>query len=224
MTTNNTENINIDALVKFLDQNDPTQLLELRKNHPAFASYFFADGITLKGGDPEKKANAQKEEDRLRAMLYLTKTSLTSVNTTGKELLVRLQGSLRANSRYQMINQIIILISSAAILGTIKAEFGKEYDWIKFIAPSLVLLSSAITIILKTRRESFVLNNQSLTDLGGKLIEHTNSALFVLDEIEVLLRYFDSKTANKAIEKANKIAADMNLICEKIKMSWIRKK
>lgn len=207
MTTD--PNPSIKDLVRFLQVHDQPQLDELKAIHSEYAADFEASGIALAGTD----------EDRCRARLYLCKTALEAAQVVGLGLIKGVRSKLQSLSSFQMINQIVVLISGATILSTLQNEF-KDHPWVKYIAPTLVLLGSILTIISKWKSEALVLGNHNLSDLTGKLVENVNTARVIIAELNIQLEYFDLAEAQKLIVQANDLAKDMNQISDQINISW----
>ncbi len=198
----------INEVVSFLDRNDAPKLEQLRKKFPQFSEELEIGDIL--GEDDDIK----KEEFTFR--LEVATAGLTAIQNKAIENLEALKQKVRSLNNVQLTGQVIVLISGAAILGMIEKDLGKEWTWLKYLAPSLVLLSSILTLWAKNRSELIFSPGKTINDSVGELITLKNQSIQIIGEIGIVMKYFDLENAKILISSANETARKMNDLIEKI--------
>ena len=204
MTTN--KSLKINNIVDFLERKDKNSLEDLISRFPQFRKEL--KGITLNTESPGL--------DELRFRVEVSRSGLQSIYTQSEKAFITLKTRLKKLNSIQLLSQVIIIISGATILSTIQQNLGDQYNVFKFVAPSLVLVGSILTLIAKNKSESFLTGNENLYEITSKLISYKSEAKNLLRELEILTSYFSSERASIIIEKANKLASEMDITIEKI--------
>ncbi len=200
MTNNNQSKINF--LVSFLNSNDKNKLVSLKQKFEEFQEYL-EPGVIM-GTDEESTAI---EEYKFR--LEVCNAGLLSIFKRAEQTISQLRIRLKKLNNIQLVSQLIVLLSGATILSTLQNDFEENYKWLKFVAPSLVLVASILTIWAKNKSESFLTGNKNLYESTSNLISLKNQANFILAEIQVLQKYFNLESAKTTIEAANDTAKKM---------------
>jgi len=213
----NTDTPDIHGIVRLLETYDTPKLGQLREKYPQYEAYLESEGVALPA-----KGNAVNE---YKFKLDASRTSLNTVYDKADKVLAQLLKKLKKIKRLELTNQIIILVSGAAILSMIQKEFGTNYIWIKYVPPTLILISSVITIIIKNRSESFFSGNQSLYALASNLQVSMNKAFYIREEMDIIQNIeahygnLDQSKAKRLIEQTNTLASDMLQTLSKISFS-----
>lgn len=200
MTSNNQSKINF--LVSYLNTNEKNKLVTLKQKFEEFKDYL-EPGVIME--TDEKTTEVEEYKFRLE----VCNTGLLSIFKKAEQNISELRIRLKKLNTIQLISQLIVLLSGATILSTIQSDFGGNYKGLKFIAPSLVLVASILTIWAKNKSESFLTGNKNLYESTSNLITLKNQANFLLAEIKILQKYFNLENAKATIESANDTAKKM---------------
>lgn len=205
-------------LIFLLEKYDTRSLNDLRRQYPRYRAYLEPDGVALVA-----KANVTSDEYRFR--LNVCKKGLEGALSSASLALPQLVEKLKRLRNLELINQIIIFISGATILSMVRKDLGNSYNWVKYIAPSLVLISSVITIIVKNRSVSFFSGNQNLYQLVSSLGILMNTANYLTQDIDIIqeidsrLGSFDVENAKRLIGQSNTLAKEIMLLLSKTTFS-----
>jgi hypothetical protein len=200
MTSNNQSKINY--LVSFLNRNDKDKLVTLKQKFEEFQDYL-EPGVIMETDEISPKIAEYKFR------LEVCNSGLLSIFKDAEKKVSQLRIKLKNLNNLQLVSQLIVLLSGATILLTLQNNFGENYTWLKYIAPSLVLIASILTIWAKNKSESFLTGNKNLYESTSNLITLKNQANFLLAEITIIQKYFDLEKAKATIEAANDIAKKM---------------
>ena len=209
MKSNNPSEINY--LVRYLNNNDKNRLITLKQKFEEFKGYLEEPEPGIIMGTDEKSSEIEEYKFRLE----VCNAGLLSIFNKAEQVISQLRIKLKKLNNIQLVSQLIVLLSGATILSTLQNDFDEEYKWLKFIAPSLVLVASILTIWAKNKSESFLTGNKNLYESTSNLITLKNQASFLLAEIIITQKYFNLEKAKATIEAANDTAKKMNEEIEK---------
>jgi hypothetical protein len=192
----------INFLVSYLNNNDKNKLVTLKQKFEEFQEYL-EPGIILESN--EKIFEIEEYKFRLE----LCNVGLLSIFKKAEQDILKSRIKLKKINNIQIVSQLIVLLSGATILLTLQDDFGGNFKWLKYIAPSLVLVASILTIWAKNKSESFLVGNKNLYESTSNLITLKNQASFLLAEITILQNFFNLERVKATIEAANDTAKKM---------------
>lgn len=196
----------INEIVNFLDTNDKKQLENLKIEFPKF-QHLLEPGIML-GDDDE----TYSEEEDYRFRLNLAKKGVQASVKRGEKRFIELDKKLKRLNDIQFYSQVITLLSGTAILIMLDKTMGESYNWIKYIAPILVLLSSLLSLIAKNKAKSFLGGDKDLYKLTSEINILLAEEKSLLRDIESSIENFSLEKVKPLIDKTNKVIKDMDII------------
>lgn len=188
-------------IVNFLDIHDKKTIENLKIEFPDFA-IFLKPGIVL--------TDEYSDEAYYKFKVKLVTSGLNSMQEKGEYKLQELQKKRKTLNNIQFISQIVTFISGSTLLAMINSE-----SIIKYVAPTLVLIASILTIWSKNRAEPFLGGNESIYKFANELIVLTSKARSLLSELELVSQLFNLEKAVPLVDSANNIAEEMDIIIKK---------
>lgn len=205
MTTNQPK---INEIVNYLKNFDNDQLNSLKKEFPEYEK-FLKPGIIL--GDE----NEGTENEEYKFRLAVAEKGLRVIFMDSEKLYIKLKPKLKSINNVDLTSQIISLIGGATMLTLIEKDLGAAYNWIKYIAPGAIVISSLLSLFAKNRLESTLGGEDNLFKLTNTIIQYNAEAKALLAEIEVSKTFFAIEKAKGIIESANKLAKEMEVVINK---------
>jgi hypothetical protein len=224
MKTNKENDIDFQKVMAFLETNNEKAIEELRKENP-FYEQIFSSGELLNEDD-----NYEVNEE----LIGLKKAQLKGIEKTLPELIkkadykiTQLRNTLKKLRRYQFISKLVTLVSGSVILATLVIVYAQQsasntgemtevvqtfsYNYLDFIAPSLVLLSSILNLYYDYKIEDFLGGNKQ--EQVKRLIENRSQAkTLLLYDITPLKQHFIYQLSDTIITKAAAITSELEKI------------
>lgn len=196
-------NLSIDKIVDFLREYNSDEYRRVERDRPLNAS--------LTGGGDDQSLG----DEEIKYRLNVAKSGLANVVAPSQMAFDAAKGKLKKLNTWQLIGQIVVLLSGATILGTIQSTFAKDWGYFNLIAPSLVLIGSIITLVHKNKSQAWI-GGETLDSLCGKLLSANTSAKMMLINIDILNKFYDRDKAKTVIDESNKLIIDLTDTITKI--------
>lgn len=190
-------NAKINGLVKYLFKYDAKEIEILKTEFSDYTAFLEEEGIAM-------PASANEAENRFK--MRVAKEVLSDLTVKADEIIPKLKTKLKVLNQIQLASQIIVIVSGASVFSLLRVD----YPWIKLVAPSLILVSSILTIVVKNRSESMVNDDKSIYKLVSDLITYRSEAKFVLPEIKTATKFYNHEVAGNIIERSNALALKMD--------------
>lgn len=226
MKTKSNDNKDFQIVMAFLEENNKNAILELRKENPEYEQ-IFSSGELLSVDDEkgvEKKLIALK-----KAQLKGIEKALPELIKRTIEKIEKLRNTLKKLRRYQFISKLITLISGSVILTTliilssyasgvasnelidnvVSTQGNKlAVNYLDFIAPSLVLLSSILTLFYDYKIEDYLGGNKQ-EKLKKLIANNAQAKTLLLYDIKPLKKHFVYQLSDNVIKRAAEITSEL---------------
>ena len=168
-----------------------------------------ADKPLTKAAKAAAPLNIETENVKVKFELDVSKKFLSNALDTVNKTIPKQKKILKRYNNIQLVSQIIICISSASIFAVLQIE---ESGLLKYIIPSLTLVSSLLTLYANNRYSLLTMGEDNLNVTIGELAALKAEAELLLMQSDSLERIFDETSALNVIESSNDIAKRMLVI------------
>ncbi len=189
----------INEIVNYLDTNDKGVLESLKIEYPKF-QHLLEPGIMLAADEPDNQ-----EEEKYKFILSTTKKALETAFKKASPIFEKTRLKLKKLNKVDYYSQIVTLISGGAILATIQDDYKETYGFLVYIAPTLVLLASLLSLYAKNKAKSFIGGSDDLYHLTNKYMDLNTKGKEVIRDIDSSLKYFSLEEVKPIIEAAKGI-------------------
>lgn len=200
----------IDESVGLLNIMNSDLLDDIRDKNPDYRDI-------LETGVIAGEADISSEELKLRAELCMT-TITETLKKSKEQYLPSLSKKLKRLQKIELWSQLIIVISSSAVLVLLLKEAENPgLKWGAYIGASLSTIGALLTVFLKRNSGGWSFNNQNVATAFDKLVSLRIEAEEILRQLNVKVQFIDNNadTIVELIQKCNKINKDIRNIIDR---------
>jgi len=189
----------INELVNYLDDNDKKQLSNLKTEFPKFKE-LLEPGIVLGDEDEEDLV-----EEKYKFILTTTNRALETAFNRAAPIFEKTRKKLKKLNRVDFYSQLVTLISGGAILVTLQEEYQETYGYLVYIAPSLVLIGSLLSLYAKNKARSFIGGSDDLFHLTNKYMDLKTEGKTIIRDIQVSIKFFSIEEVKPLVDSAKTV-------------------
>lgn len=185
--------LQINELIALIEDFSPNELNRLKKEFPN-ATSILRTGQHLGEGD----------NNLLIVKMSVCISGLNIIISKCKDLMPKMKKKIDKISTLQLISQLIVALSGAAIISTLQQE---GFIWLKYISSALVLIGSLLGIYVQHISNS-IYNNNSFFSIYSALNENYLQAEQHLTDLEIFSKI--NQMDDKCIEEVSQIIRNAN--------------